>query len=490
VDGGEHLLPKLEVEEAVYPFLGPYRTVEDVESARAALENAYRAKGFQTVEVEIPSQSAQQVRSGVILLQVIPNPIGRLRVVGSRYHSISEIENQAPSLQEGKVVNFNDVTHDLVNLNQLGDCQVTPAVLPGRVPGTVDVDLNVKDSNPLHGSFEVNNRYSADTSPLRLNASMSYDNLWQMGHTISGSFQVSPQDPSQVKVFSGYYLAPIPEVSGLSLMLTGTDQNSNVSTLSGIGVAGIGQTIGLNAILALPSRKDFYHSVTLGFAYKHYLQDVDIAGTTTPTPITYYPLSAAYSATWVGKSYETDLNGAVNLHLRGFGSNETQFDNDRYGADGSYIYFRGDVSQKVNLPDDVQVFAKAQGQAADQPLINNEQFSGGGLDTVRGYLESEVLGDNALLGSTELRSPSLGAWIGNPVDDWRFYIFGEGGLLAINEPLPDQQAKYTIASVGAGTRIKMQKHFNGSLDMGVPLLKGIQTDPYNILLTFRVWAEF
>src|SRR5260370_38715481 len=57
---GAHLLTKLEVEEAVYPFLGPERTAEDVDQPRAALENAYQAKGFQTVSVQIPPHEAQR----------------------------------------------------------------------------------------------------------------------------------------------------------------------------------------------------------------------------------------------------------------------------------------------------------------------------------------------------------------------------------------------------------------------------------------------
>ena len=53
---GAHRLPEVEVQEAVYPFLGPGRTERDVEQACAALEKAYYEKGFQTVSVEIPPQ--------------------------------------------------------------------------------------------------------------------------------------------------------------------------------------------------------------------------------------------------------------------------------------------------------------------------------------------------------------------------------------------------------------------------------------------------
>jgi len=254
IDGGGHLLPRVEMEAAVYPYLGPYRTAADVEQARAALEEAYRDKGYQTVTVQIPQQ---QVASGEIVLEVMQGEVGRLRVHGSRYFSIDQIKREAPSLQEGQSPNFSQVTHDLLVLNDISDRRVTPTVRPGETPGTVDVDLNVKDTPPVHGSLEINNRYSADTTPLRINGSVSYDNLWQLEHSVGFSFQVSPEDPSQVKVFSGYYLARLPDVSWLSLMLQGTEQDSSVNTLGGIGVVGKGQIVGGRAIIALPTLHDF-----------------------------------------------------------------------------------------------------------------------------------------------------------------------------------------------------------------------------------------
>jgi hemolysin activation/secretion protein len=487
VEGGGHLLTRDETEAAVYPYMGPYRTPADVEQARAALEQAYRDKGYQTVSVSIPAQHA---RTGIILLQVSQGQIGRLNVVGSRFFSIDEIKREAPSLQEGTSPNFTQVTHDLVVLNQLSDRRITPTLRAGEIPGTVDVDLNVKDTMPLHGSLEINNRYSANTTPLRINGSVSYDNLWQLEHGAGFSFQVAPENPSEVQVYSGYYLARVPDLSWLTLMLQGTDQNSNVNTLGGICVVGKGQVIGARAVITLPQLKDFYHSLSLGIDYKHFDQDLMIAGVPSVTPVTYYPFSAAYSGTWLGKGYETDLNASVNFDIRGWGSSEEEFDRNRYRADGSYIYFRGDLAHTRELPEGFQLFVKGQGQASDKPLVNSEQFSGGGLGTVRGYLESEELGDNGFFGTAELRTPSLGEFLGKAVDEWRFYLFSDAGLLTINDALPEQQERFKLASVGAGTRIKLKDHYNGSLDFGLPLDNGTTTNAYEPLITFRVWAEF
>jgi hemolysin activation/secretion protein len=492
---GAQLLSEREIGEAVYPYLGPARTEGDLLRAAEALEKVYKEKGYQTVSVSLPEQTG---RRGIVFLQVTEARVGRLRVHGSRYFALDKIKAKVPSLAEGKVPNFHDVGREIVALNQSADRRVTPELRPGVEPGTVDIDLNVKDTLPLHGSVEVNNRYSADTKPLRVSGSISYSNLWQLGHAAGASFQVSPQDLEQVKVFSGYYIARFASVDWLSVIVQGVKQNSNVSTLGSVAVAGRGEVIGTRALISLPPRKDFYHSTSFGIDYKHFEQEVGLgvtgagttAGMTTTTPISYYPLSIAYTATWIGKSYTTDVNAGVNFHLRGMGSESPQFDENRFNADGNYIYVRGDLSHTQKLPRGAELFAKVQGQLAGQPLVSSEQFGGGGLGTVRGYLEAEVLGDNAGFGTIELRSPSLLGWWGRKDSEWQIYAFAEGGLLSIHDPLPEQESSFRLASVGIGSRVRLLDHLNGSIDLALPLISQTQTQAHEPFVSFRVWADF
>jgi hemolysin activation/secretion protein len=142
------------------------------------------------------------------------------------------------------------------------------------------------------------------------------------------------------------------------------------------------------------------------------------------------------------------------------------------------------------LPLGFQLFARLLGQIADQPLINSEQIAGGGLGTVRGYLEAETLGDNGLFGSLEFRSPSVLSWLGKKEDEWRFYAFLEGGRLTLRNPLPEQASRFDLASYGVGTHIKVQEHFNGSIDLGIPVIGQSNTQVHDLLLTFRLWADF
>lgn len=484
---GARKLSKLQVEQAVYPYLGPARTDQDVEQARAALEKAYKDNGFQAASVQVPAQDA---RRGIVILRVTEGTVGHLRVTGSRYFSLNRIKQDAPSLAEGAVIDFSAVTKDIVGLNQLQDRQVTPALRAGVEPGTVDIDLAVKDKFPLHGTVELNNRYSADTTQLRLNGSFSYGNLWQLGHTLGASFQISPLDLSEVQVYTGYYLARFARVPWFSLLVSGTKQDSDVNTLGGIGVAGNGDIIGARAIFTLPMGKDFFHSITFGLDYKHYNQNVTLSSSGILTPVTYYPLSVAYGATWAGKTTTTELNASVVYHLRGLGSSEAEFDFNRYKAGGSFFFFRGDLAQTRELPSGFQLFGKLQGQAADQPLLSSEQYSGGGLGTVRGYLESETLGDNAIFASLELRSPTLIPAGDDKKNEWRLYAFAEGGGANLNEPLPEQDSGFALASVGVGTRFRIFQHLNGSLDLAIPFVSQIQTHAYDPRVTFRLWGDF
>ncbi|MDB6076387.1 MAG: hemin-binding protein, partial [Akkermansiaceae bacterium] len=481
---GSTKLSALEIEEAVYPFLGPGRSVDDVEQARVALEKAFRDKGFQSVSVLIPNQDP---RSGLIRFEVVEGKVGRLRVNGARYFLPSRIRGEAPSMAEGNVPDFNKVKQDILALNRNADRQVVPELKAGAEPGTIDIDLNVKDQFPLHGSLELNNRYSANTTEPRLNGALSYGNLFQLGHTIGMGFQVAPERADDALVFNGFYQARVSD--SLSLMLQGTKQDSDISTLGGSANVGKGYSFGLRALYDLPTRPGFNQTFSLGLDYK-YSNDRSIAGS---SPVEYLPISANYGASWTTEKTFTELNGSLNFHLRGLGSDSQEFDSKRYGADGSYIYLRGDASHTRDLANGSQLFGKIQGQVSNEPLVNTEQFSGGGLGSARGYLEATALGDNGLFATAEFRSPSfIGKKDdqGKQADEWRIHAFVDGGTVTVLKPLPAQHSYFNFLSAGAGTRFRFRNHYNGSLDLAVPFTTQDHADAGDIRITFRGWTEF
>lgn len=504
---GAEKLPQIEIEEAIYPFLGPGRTADDVEKARAALEKAYHDKGFQTVSVSVPQQNAL---TGRVILKVTEMKVGQLRVKNSRYFDLDKVKDRAPSLKPGTVPNFNAVTKDIVGLNQWPDRRVTPALRAGITPGTVDVDLNVEDKAPFHGSLELNNRRSPNTSATRLIGTARYDNLWQLGHSFSFTYQVAPENPDHAEVFSGSYLARFENVDWLTALIYGVKSSSDVATVGGMNVIGPGEIIGARAVMTLPARENFFHTLSAGMDYKHFDQTMRsssvVAGVPSSfsTPITYFPAVASYGATFQGEKSLTQLNASITAAMRPAGDDWRTFDNKRAWASGSFTHLNVDVAHTHELPEGFQFWTKVAAQVSDGPQVSSEQFSIGGMDTVRGYLESEVLGDDGIVGNIEIRSPDVGSMLQKEVKDetgqgaprfttwneWRFFGFVDAGHVRVQRPLPEQQTRFDVWSYGAGTRFKVFDHLNGVISYSVPMISQTYTHANTGRVNFRIWGEF
>jgi hemolysin activation/secretion protein len=308
-----------------------------------------------------------------------------------------------------------------------------------------------------------------------------------------------------VKVFSGFYIWRFEEVDWLSLLFSGTKQDSNVSTIGASAVAGKGDILGFRGIFTLPSAENFYHSASVGMDYKDFNQTLISGSNRDGTPITYYPLSATWDGTWVHRKDSetigtTEMSAGVTMNLRGAGSSIAELDRNRFGTDGNFFYFRGDVSHTRNLPRGWQMFARVHGQVSDQPLVNSEQFAGGGVDSSRAYFEAEALGDNGVFGTIEIRTPSLLSGIrkgGDPKnpddktgDEWRFYGFLDTGTVRLLDPLPEQASVFNLTSVGIGTELHLRKHLHAVAELAVPLNSQMETELHHPRVNFRIWGDF
>ena len=487
---GNTVLPKGKIEEAVYPFLGESKTIDDVEKARSALEKTYQEAGYLTVSVSIPQQ---EVNHGLVVLQVTEGRVERLRVKDSKYSSLSEIKSRVPEFEEGKVPNFSLAQQQLSTVNRGQNRQVTPILRPGKSPGKVEVDLKVQDQFPLHGSLELNDKYSANTTETRLNGSVRYENLWQKDHSIGISFQVSPQDLNETKVVSGTYL--IPRINGDYFAAYGVISKSDISAVGDVNVIGNGYIAGARYIHPLPALENYYHSATFGADYKDFKESVRLLGSDGfNTPISYSAFTLGYDGTHQGATSQTQLNIGLNFALRGL-NNQQEFGNKRYLADANYGYIKADIKHTQTLPYDWSFQARLSSQLASGPLISAEQFTIGGVDSVRGYSESAALGDNGLSSSLELRTPPFKKYYkDNKYSDFikelYAYSFLDAGRVSIYDPLPSQVKSSELFSTGLGIKFKSTKGIFSNLDYAHVLRDAGEVKSGDDRLHFKVGYEW
>lgn len=452
---GNTLLDQKELERFLYYRLGDNKTVEDVTKTAEDLTTLYKDKGFATVIVSIPEQD---VTEGIVRLKVTEGKIEELRIVGSKYHSISNMRSMVPGLVEGNVLFGPEYQSQIGSLRQKQPgVAVTPLLRPGRTPGTVEMEIRVKDQLPVSAGIDVNNRYSRGTTKTRLNLSVGYDNLWQAAHSISLQHQMTPEDIDEVRATSATYLWRFRSSDDLLAIYGVNSKSDTVASLGGLSVIGKGTIFGLRYISPLESTQSYIHNFILGYDYKDF---EDVLGGEEPLPVDYSLFSVQYNATIRAEQNITQFSLGANFGLGAVGNTDEEFTDKRYGSEPNFFTFRADINNTSFVDAEHSFYLRFRAQAADSPLISNEQQTVGGAETVRSYRESEALGDNAILGTVEWRySPEPLQKISD-IDLMQFYIFLDGGVAQRREPLPNEERNTELVGSGFGYRATFWKSLN------------------------------
>ena len=493
------MLPVADIERAVTPFLGPAGGMAQVDAARTALERAYQQAGYLTVFVDVPEQ---QVQGGVVRLVVLQGRVDRLRVLGSRYFSQGFIRDTVAELAEGNTPNFNLVQRQLADLNRSDERSVQPVLRPGRLPGTVEVDLQVQDRLPAEASVELHNKHAAGTSETRLAATGRYNNLWQRGHSVGITLSTAPQQPRESQLLVLNYGVPLSAEANLALYAVASD--SLTEPLTAVSVAGKGVSLGLRYVRTLPGLDGFAHSLSLGVDFKDFQTQVGsgsgAAASKLLTPLRYLPFTLGHNAQWAGDGRSTSLNNqmvlaqhwllARSVPCTGAGPAD-QFACSASSTDGTFAYWRADWrhSRPLPLPAAGQVVLRLSGQFSPEPLVGNERFVLGGADSVRGYLEAEASGDRGLLASAEWRSNNLGGpknGLGlSGLAELVAYGFADAGQTQVLNALAGQARHSQLRGAGLGLQWRLGRQVgaaaaglggaqsgsvNGSVDLAWPLV--------------------
>lgn len=502
---GNTVLPVEAIEVALEPHLGPGKGMAGVEAARAALEAVYQKAGYLTVLVDVPEQ---RVDGGVVRLAVLEGRIGGLYVLGSRYHDQGYIRTKVPALAVGAVPDFNRVQAQLGEVNRSDDRRVQPVLKPGRLPGTVDVELQVEDKLPLGGSLEFHNQHAFGTEPWRLMGTLRYDNLFQLDHSLALTFITAPVRPSQSRVLvANYTIADTDSESlGDSWNLSLTLSDSDVETLGGTQVLGRGTTLGLRRARAFGRRGGDRTAVLTWGADLKLLRERTVFGSDAiSTPLRYLPFQLAYSDQATDGDLRWQWNAGVTAAMRellqrdvdcplasGGSGPQDQFACKRKGGDGSF--FVGKFDLRVQQPvGSGSVMGRFGAQAASGPLVSAEQYAVGGAETVRGYFESEATGDHGWLASLEWRVANLASSSLPDLRELMPLVFLDAARVFTVDAAAGQPPVQTLAGAGLGLRVNgggPRGAIEGGLDIGWPLRASTNSALGDLHVHARVAARF
>ncbi len=422
-----------------------------------------------------------------------------------KYFSEKQLRKKMTNIQKGQVFNYNDFRRDIFSINSHpdvmldADLRVKKEIVDGKLRRYVDTDYMVKETVPLHAVLSLDNSGTDATGNWGAGLTVQHLNLTKHDDVLSVNIPISID--GSLKSASGSYFLPYSWGNGGAYTLYGGYSDMfTEDIIKDFDEEGKGYFTGVQLSHKLmPNSKKHALEVAAGITYRDLTSTTYFMGTALPErAITMVPLSLTLSYSSLQPGFLGGRNfftAQTIYHRPGFlgSSDDEEFEQQRAMADSEYWIEKlqaariqplfGKKDTDGSMRDQWVLFLKGDAQIASGTLVPAEQMGVGGAATVRGYKERVNLGDNAFVGTAELRTPLLLGMISSPflsaeqkakreldpVDYLQFITFFDYGYVEYADPQPGEEQSDSIYSVGVGVRMSLTKHSQLSFDYGIPL---------------------
>ncbi len=484
---GATLIPAGELQSILAPFIGPGKDFGDVQKALEALEKSYTSKGYSAVQVILPEQ---QIDRGEVEFNVVEAKIGKIVVEGNKYYDEANVRASLPRVQQGQAPNILQISDNLRVANENPAKQTTVLLRSGVEEGQVDAVERVADERPNKLSLTLDNSGTEQTGVFRLGIGYQNANMWNRDHVLNAQYVTAPNDDDKVDrlglypskhvlIVGAQYRIPLYR-QGDSLEFSAGYSNVNSGVVANLfNISGSGTVVGARYIQNLQKIGDLEHKLSYGLdwrAYQSEVRQIGVAGAGLVPDVTVHPVSLTYAGAY--RKSESDSNFFISASQNLPGGNDAgtgAFEGDplevparppaRAGANPRYFMIRWGFNHNRALPRDFQFRWGMSGQLTRDMLIAGEQFGIGGADSVRGFLEREIIDDNGYRGTLELYSPDFGGIVPATSARLRALAFYDwGGVKRIQPAVLEQHGQH-VSSAGLGLRFSRGTNVSVRLDV-------------------------
>jgi hemolysin activation/secretion protein len=455
----------------VTPYLGQPVTMNSLAHMTRSIVAFYRDHDRPVVNVYVPEQA---ITSGYVQVVVVESRVGKVDATGAKWFS-NIMLRQEVSLRPGDPISGGQVRNDVAWVNRNPFLQADMLMAPGDAPGTTDLLLRAQDRFPLRvyaGYEDSGNRYTSDD---RLLAGVNYGNLFGLGQQLSFQYTQAPTK-SEFVAESGTYVIPLPWKHVLTLF--GSYAATDATLASHFNSGGVNWQISGRYEIPLPATARFTESVIGGYDFKrnnnNLLFGVASVSNST-TDVDQFVLS--YEATLRDDYGSTSASATGFYNPGGFSAYADGYDYSQQRADApdSYVYGQFTLDRVTRLPFDFTWTLHGLIQESDANLLPSEQLGLGGYETVPGYEEREVNGDDGFLIASEIATPpvSIGEALGwtKFKDQLQFLGFVDyGGTSLRSLTAADVNPNTNLLGIGPGLRYVIDPYVSVRFDYGFQLL--------------------
>ena len=440
---GDNPLSPGQTDEVLAPYLRPDATLDSLQQAASALEQALAARGYALHRVVLPPQEV----GAKVTLNIVKFVIGKVEIEGIERFSAANIRASLPELREGQTPHFGKLAVQTAIANESQGKQVQVGLKESEEADRIDVHIVVKEAKPWNFSASLSNTGTSATGTDRLSLVGSHSNLFDRDHQFSGAYTTSAQQRSAVKQLGLNYRVPLYAAGGvLGAAYTQSDVAGNFGSFNSTGA---GRTAGLNYAQQFEPQGGRRATLTVGLDEKQFdatsINDAPVSGqqmrASRPLSLGYSARIESDTALWgYNAELAVNLSGGNGNDLTAYQSEDTRITKVRWKV------LRAGANVLSSFASGWLWSARTQLQYSPDALISGEQFGIGGSSSVRGTGERPLSGDSGLFASAELSTAELAPGL-------RLLSFAESGWLR------NQSANGTsklesdhLASVGLGLR--------------------------------------
>jgi len=381
-------------------YINKMLSFKELQEACEVINNAYRKRGYFLTRAYL---QAQEIKDGVVVIEIVEAKLGVIKVEGGKYYREKFIKQYFEPLYRG-LVNQNRLLKTLLVLNDYPDLKVSALLEKGSEPYTVDITLKVEDKFPFHFSQTYNNTGSRYVSRSRVGSTMEYSGLFCGGDKVHVRHVMGVPERNLHFALAEYSwpLDTYGTRAGFSYTWCDFDIQREFRVLD----AG-GKTKIYGLYLSHPLTRTTVTTIDLvfGFDYKdikNYL--LKTISSDDQLRVLKAGISGNYIDGFKGRNFFSffGYNGIEGI-LGGLKHDDSRA--SRFGAGGEFGKVELQLARVQKCFLGSYIIIRGTSQVASDVLPIPEQIAIGGADTVRGYPQSEYLGDHGYTASAELRIP-------------------------------------------------------------------------------------
>lgn len=458
---GDNPLSENDISSILNNYTGQHQGLEGLNAARDALEQELATQGYPFYRVTLPPQ---ELFDGAVIFKIIQIKLGNVIVEGNEIFSAENIRNGVPSLVKDQSPNTQDVSRSLSIVNENPAKNVSLSFKAGQQSGYIDAVLKVKEQNPEIYHIQLNNSGTEDGAESRISLGYQHNALWNKDHGLTLTYTTSPEDTNSLSQWGFTYRIPLYEHgASISFLLSDSEIDSGL-VADAFEISGSGQIFGVDYKRPLTLIGNYTHSFNVGILKKSFDNNVSFFGAPLGNDIVTQPLTLGYSSSLLQTTGQWIFSIDTAINISGGSNNEDEdYDLVRADAKADWSAIHYGVNYIHRFKNNALFNIKLSGQQSSDLLVSGEQFGIGGANSVRGYDERSVAGDEGF-------EVSLEYWF-EPLTSYgiRLLVFYDTGEVSINKPLAGEDSSQQINSAGAGLRFNWKETVSINLDLALAM---------------------